>query len=106
MKVRVISIFRDKYTNELYNVGAEREFDNARAERLIMLGLAEKIEKPAPEPAPAPEPEPEVKEQETEEVKAEVETQETAEPAPEPTDEDEKPQRVVSERVRGRKAKK
>ena len=106
MRVRVVSVFRDKDTHEIYEVGAEREFNEARAKHLVSLGLAELIAEPQPAPAPKPEPEPaeekvEVKEQEPAEVKAEVETKDE-EPSEKKT-EPEPQEKVVSERHRGRK---
>ncbi|MFV0327327.1 MAG: hypothetical protein ACK5LF_23640 [Bacteroides xylanisolvens] len=45
MKVKVLRVFRDKYTKELYSVGIELEFeDEARIEDLTSRGLVEAIE--------------------------------------------------------------
>lgn len=45
MKVKVISIFRDKFTDKLYKVGEVLEIeDEARVEDLSSRGLAESIE--------------------------------------------------------------
>ncbi len=53
MKVRVINVFRDINTHEIYKEGEVREFDTARAERLVKLGLVEPIAKPKAKPADA-----------------------------------------------------
>ena len=70
MKVRIITVFRDKDTREVYEVGAEREFEKSRAQHLISLGLVEEI-KPA-KPAEAEEPK---VEEPKEEVPAEQNTE-------------------------------
>lgn len=45
MKVKVLRVFRDKYTKGLYSVGIELEFeDEARIEDLTSRGLVEVIE--------------------------------------------------------------
>lgn len=45
MKVKVIGIFRDKFTKELYNVGKELEIaDESRVEDLTSRGLVEAVE--------------------------------------------------------------
>lgn len=49
MKVVVTSIFRDKFTGQLYNPGGVIEFeDESRVEDLVNRGLAEVIEVKAP----------------------------------------------------------
>lgn len=46
MKVKVISVFRDKFTSRLYNPGELIEIeDEARVENLVNLKLVEPIEK-------------------------------------------------------------
>ena len=54
MKVKVLKIFRDKFTKELYSVGMELDFqDEARIEDLTSRGLVEVIEeKKAVDPDP------------------------------------------------------
>lgn len=45
MKVKVIGIFRDKFTKELYQVGKEFEItDESRVKDLVSRGLVEVIE--------------------------------------------------------------
>lgn len=45
MKVRVISIFRDKFTKELHQVGKELEItDESRVKDLVSRGLIEAVE--------------------------------------------------------------
>ncbi len=45
MKVKVIQVFRDKFTKHLYETGMELEFsDEGRVEDLIERGLVETIE--------------------------------------------------------------
>lgn len=45
MKVKVIQVFRDKFTKHLYEIGMELEFsDEGRVEDLIERGLVEAIE--------------------------------------------------------------
>ena len=45
MKVKVIEIFRDKFTKELYQVGKELEIaDESRAEGLVSRELVEAVE--------------------------------------------------------------
>lgn len=45
MKVKVIQVFRDKFTKHLYETGMELEFsDEARVEDLVERGLVELIE--------------------------------------------------------------
>lgn len=46
MKYRVIKKFKDKYTNEIYKVGAEVDFEDARAQEILNVGkYIEPIEK-------------------------------------------------------------
>lgn len=45
MKVKVLEIFRDKYSKELYSVGKVLEFeDESRIDDLVSRGLVEAIE--------------------------------------------------------------
>jgi len=86
MKVRIISVFRDKDTHEVYEVGAEREFTENRAQHLISLGFVEAIAKEKPAKAePKVEPvEPVVETAEVEETDAApAEVAEPVEPAKE-----------------------
>lgn len=49
MKVKVIQVFRDKFTKHLYETGMELEFsDEARVEDLVERGLVELIEEQEP----------------------------------------------------------
>ena len=60
MRVKVISVFRDKFTGQLYNPGEEIEIqDKARVEDLTVRKLAEPIEEK--QEAKAPEEKKEVK---------------------------------------------
>ncbi len=52
MKVRVISIFRDKFTKELHQVGKELEItDESRVKDLVSRGLIEAVEEKKEEKA-------------------------------------------------------
>jgi hypothetical protein len=111
-KVRVTNVFRDINTHEIYKVGAELEVDDARAKHLLALGLVEltekpkpaKVEKPAEIEKPAePEKPVETAEPAAAEAKAEVEVNNEEEHKAE---DEQKPQAVVSERRRARKATK
>lgn len=45
MKVKVLNIFRDKFTKELYHVGKELEIaDESRVEDLVSRGLVKAVE--------------------------------------------------------------
>lgn len=52
MKVKVIEIFRDKFTKELYQVGKELEItDESRVKDLVSRGLIEAVEEKKEEKA-------------------------------------------------------
>lgn len=54
MKVKVIQVFRDKFTKHLYEIGMELEFsDEGRVEDLIERGLVEAIEEQEVDDNPA-----------------------------------------------------
>lgn len=49
MKVKVIDVFRDKFTGQLYNPGEMIDFkDEARVSDLTSRGLAERVEEKEP----------------------------------------------------------
>lgn len=49
MKVKVMQVFRDKFTKHLYETGMELEFsDDGRVEDLVERGLVELIEEQEP----------------------------------------------------------
>lgn len=53
MKVKVIQVFRDKFTKHLYEIGMELEFsDEGRVEDLIERGLVEVIDEQDPRDKP------------------------------------------------------